>query len=219
MEPFPLTAAADENAASAVTTITNSAFMRQMLGLRTDEYSSLELRLASADASAGVQQQLQGLLGKDFLIENRYQQNKSLYSVMVTEKWAVYGILCLMLVVAAFTNEEGVRYQPDMMGSLVYAGGYPLAQALDSRGTDGTRLGDELARIGYDGAMDCGALVPHAFVELHIEQGPVMEAEGLEVGAVENLQGISWQAFEIIGQSNHAGTTPMHLRQIGRAHV
>jgi N-carbamoyl-L-amino-acid hydrolase len=117
------------------------------------------------------------------------------------------------LVVAAFTNEEGVRFQPDMMGSLVHAGGLPLAQALDTRGTDGTRLGDELARIGYAGDMPCGTIVPHAFVELHIEQGPVMEAEGIEIGAVEDLQGISWQEFVIAGQSNHAGTTPMHLRR------
>lgn len=116
-------------------------------------------------------------------------------------------------VVAAFTNEEGVRFQPDMMGSCVHAGGYPLQQALDTVGTDGRRLGDELARIGYAGAMDCGALVPHAFVELHIEQGPVMEAEGIEIGAVQDLQGISWQAFTITGQSNHAGTTPMRLRR------
>jgi N-carbamoyl-L-amino-acid hydrolase len=117
------------------------------------------------------------------------------------------------LVVAAFTNEEGVRFQPDMLGSLVYAGGHPLQQALDAVGTDGLRLGDELQRIGYAGSMDCGALVPHAYVELHIEQGPVMEAEGLQIGAVENLQGISWQQFDITGQSNHAGTTPMHLRR------
>lgn len=117
------------------------------------------------------------------------------------------------LVVAAFTNEEGVRFQPDMMGSLVYAGGYPLQQALDTVGTDGLRLGDELARIGYAGDMPCGTLVPHAFVELHIEQGPVMEAEGIQIGAVQDLQGISWQAFTIHGQSNHAGTTPMHLRR------
>ena len=117
------------------------------------------------------------------------------------------------LVVAAFTNEEGVRFQPDMMGSLVHAGGYPLQQALDSLGSDGARLGDELARIGYAGDLACGAIVPHAFVELHIEQGPVMEAEGLEIGAVENLQGISWQRFTLTGQSNHAGTTPMRLRR------
>jgi N-carbamoyl-L-amino-acid hydrolase len=117
------------------------------------------------------------------------------------------------LVVAAFTNEEGVRFQPDMMGSLVHAGGLPLQQALDTVGTDGRRLGDELTRIGYAGDMACGSIVPHAFVELHIEQGPVLEAEGLEIGAVEDLQGISWQEFIFSGQSNHAGTTPMHLRR------
>lgn len=117
------------------------------------------------------------------------------------------------IVIAAFTNEEGVRFQPDMMGSLVHAGGYPLRQALDTIGTDGKRLGDELLRIGYAGDMACGAIVPHAYVELHIEQGPVMEAEHIEIGAVENLQGISWQEFAITGQSNHAGTTPMRLRR------
>lgn len=122
-------------------------------------------------------------------------------------------ILDRPLVVAAFTNEEGVRFQPDMMGSLVYAGGYPLAQALGTRDADGARLGDELSRIGYAGNLACGSLVPHAFVELHIEQGPVMEAEGIDIGAVEDLQGISWQEITLIGQSNHAGTTPMRLRR------
>jgi N-carbamoyl-L-amino-acid hydrolase len=117
------------------------------------------------------------------------------------------------LVVAAFTNEEGVRFQPDMMGSLVHAGGLPLQQALDARDAQGLRLGDELARIGYAGEWPCGTLVPHAFVELHIEQGPVMEAEGIEIGAVDHLQGISWQEIVYTGQSNHAGTTPMHLRR------
>jgi len=117
------------------------------------------------------------------------------------------------LVVAAFTNEEGVRFMPDMMGSLVHAGGHPLQQALDTKGTDGARLGDELRRIGYAGDMPCGTLRPHAFVELHIEQGPVLEAEGIEIGAVQDLQGISWQEITITGQSNHAGTTPMCMRR------
>ena len=116
------------------------------------------------------------------------------------------------LVVAAFTNEEGVRYQPDMMGSLVCAGGLPLQQALDTAGTDGTRLGDELARIGYAGDMEPGSLVPHAFIELHIEQGPVLEAEGLQIGVVDSLQGISWQRITLHGVANHAGTTPTRLR-------
>lgn len=98
------------------------------------------------------------------------------------------------ITVGAFTNEEGVRYQPDMMGSLVYAGGLPLQQALDTLGTDGTRLGDELARIGYAGTLEPGAIVPHEYLELHIEQGPVLEAENTLIGVVENLQGISLAA-------------------------
>ena len=116
------------------------------------------------------------------------------------------------LVVAAFTNEEGVRYAPDMMGSLVYAGGLPVADALASRGTDGTRLGEELERIGYLGAEEPGFLKPEVYLELHIEQGPVLEREGIAIGAVENLQGISWQRIIVEGVANHAGTTPMAMR-------
>ena len=116
------------------------------------------------------------------------------------------------LVVAFFTDEEGARFAPDMLGSLVYVGGMPLEQALEVRAIDGARLGDELRRIGYAGDAAPGAHRPHAFVELHIEQGPVLDAEGLTIGAVEDLQGISWQQLSITGQSNHAGTTPMRLR-------
>lgn len=116
------------------------------------------------------------------------------------------------IVIGAFTNEEGVRYQPDMMGSLVYAGGLPVDKALDTIGTDGTRLGNELARIGYAGDMEPGAIVPQEYLELHIEQGPVLEAEGQLIGVVENLQGISWQKVTIHGTANHAGTTPTRLR-------
>ncbi|QTT88052.1 Zn-dependent hydrolase [Pseudomonas chlororaphis] len=114
--------------------------------------------------------------------------------------------------IAAFTNEEGVRYQPDMLGSLVYAGGLDIDQALDLIGTDGSRLGDELARIGYAGDMEPGALLPHEYLELHIEQGPILEAENCQIGVVENLQGISWQQISVQGSANHAGTTPTHLR-------
>ena len=116
------------------------------------------------------------------------------------------------ITVAAFTNEEGVRYQPDMMGSLVYAGGLDLQQALDTIGTDGTRLGDELVRIGYAGDLQPGAIVPHEYLELHIEQGPILEAEGIQIGVVDNLQGISWQQVTVQGNANHAGTTPTYLR-------
>lgn len=117
------------------------------------------------------------------------------------------------IVIGAFTNEEGVRYQPDMMGSLVYAGGLALEDALNAVGTDGTRLGDELARIGYAGTVSPGFLHPEYFIELHIEQGPILDIEGVSVGAVENLQGISWQKVTITGEQNHAGTTPTHLRK------
>ena len=116
------------------------------------------------------------------------------------------------ITVGAFTNEEGVRYQPDMMGSLVYAGGLSVEVALDTIGTDGTRLGDELKRIGYAGSLEPGAIVPHEYIELHIEQGPILEAESTLIGVVENLQGISWQQVEVKGNANHAGTTPTRLR-------
>lgn len=116
------------------------------------------------------------------------------------------------LVVAFFTNEEGARFAPDMLGSLVYVGGLALDEALATRAIDGAVLGEELARIGYAGAAPLGGIRPAAFVELHVEQGPVLDLEGLTIGAVENLQGISWQQLDIVGQSNHAGTTPMRMR-------
>ena len=117
------------------------------------------------------------------------------------------------IVAAAFTNEEGVRYAPDMMGSLVYAGGLSIDAALATAGTDGSLLGDELRRIGYAGDKEPGFLTPHAYIELHIEQGPVLEREGIPLGAVENLQGISWQKVTIEGDANHAGTTPISMRR------
>ncbi len=116
------------------------------------------------------------------------------------------------LVVAVFTGEEGARFAPDMLGSLVYVGGLPLSEALAAVSIDGKVLGDELRRIGYAGRAAPGVQRPAAYVELHLEQGPVLDAEGIALGAVEDLQGISWQELEISGQSNHAGTTPMRLR-------
>jgi len=115
--------------------------------------------------------------------------------------------------VGVFTDEEGARFAPDMLGSLVYVGGLGVEEALDTVAIDGARLGDELTRIGYAGVTPCPGAIPHAFVELHIEQGPVLESEGFGLGVVTGVQGISWQEVTITGQSNHAGTTPMHLRQ------
>ena len=115
------------------------------------------------------------------------------------------------VVVAAFTNEEGVRYAPDMLGSLVYAGGLDAETALKIRGVDGSVLGDELKRIGYAGE-ETDFKNPCAFIELHIEQGPILDQEGIRIGAVEDLQGISWFEVTIEGRQNHAGTTPTAMR-------
>jgi N-carbamoyl-L-amino-acid hydrolase len=116
------------------------------------------------------------------------------------------------IAVAFFTDEEGARFHPDMLGSLVYAGGMGIESALDQPGIDGARLGDELARIGYAGSHPCPGPIPHAFVEVHVEQGPVLEAEAITIGAVTGVQGIHWEEVTITGQSNHAGTTPMSMR-------
>jgi len=119
--------------------------------------------------------------------------------------------LCLV----NFTNEEGARFAPDMMGSIIVKGSSPVEAAWDARDLKdpSVRLKEELERIGYLGELDPTSFRPSAFVELHIEQGPILEMEGLQIGVVENVQGINWVEFNITGQSNHAGTTPMDLRK------
>ena len=114
--------------------------------------------------------------------------------------------------VGFFTDEEGARFPPDMLGSLVYVGGLSLEEALEIEAIDGAILGEELTRIGYRGPAPCPAIPPRAFIELHIEQGPLLEDEGKTIGVVTGVQGISWTEYVVKGQSNHAGTTPMHLR-------
>ena len=118
------------------------------------------------------------------------------------------------ITVAFFTDEEGARFPPDMLGSLVFVGGMSIESALDVRAVDdGARLGDELMRIGYAGNKPAPTSVfPYCYVELHIEQGPILEDLGVTVGVVERVQGISWTQLTITGQSAHAGTTPMRLR-------
>ena len=117
------------------------------------------------------------------------------------------------LAVAFFSNEEGSRYPPDVMGSLAYVGGMSVESVLEVTGADGSVVGEELERIGYRGSAPCPGAAPHAYVELHIEQGPVLDRAGLQIGAVEGVQGISWTELVLTGQSNHAGTTPMTLRR------
>ena len=117
------------------------------------------------------------------------------------------------LAVGFFTNEEGARFPPDMMGSLVYSGVLGLEEVLQTVGIDGTTVKENLMRIGYAGNAPIPGAAPRAFVELHVEQGPVLDHAGLEIGIVESVQGISWTEVEIRGTSNHAGTTPMSLRR------
>lgn len=116
------------------------------------------------------------------------------------------------LIVAAFTNEEGVRFQPDMMGSLAFAGGISAEAALAATDDEGRSLGSELERIGYAGREPLPFATPDEYLELHVEQGPILDREGIQIGVVEGVQGIWWWRITVRGAANHAGTTPLILR-------
>ena len=116
------------------------------------------------------------------------------------------------IVIAAFTEEEGVRFGTDMLGSAVATGRLSLDYAYDLTDSTGLRFGDELERIGFKGEQDVRLTPPHAYVECHIEQGPVLAQEGFEIGVVTGVQAISWQKVTIHGRAAHAGTTPTELR-------
>jgi len=111
-----------------------------------------------------------------------------------------------------FTNEEGARFQPAMIASGVMAGKIPLEDAYNARDKDGLRLVDELERIGYLGAEPCVPRPFRAYLELHIEQGPCLEEEGLAVGVVDGIVAIAWSRLTIEGVQDHAGPTPMRIR-------
>jgi N-carbamoyl-L-amino-acid hydrolase len=111
-----------------------------------------------------------------------------------------------------FTNEEGARFQPAMIASGVLAGKIPLEDAYNAKDKDGVRLVDELERIGYLGDEPCVPRQFRAYLELHIEQGPFLEEEGLAIGVVEGIVGIAWSRLTIHGVQDHAGPTPMRIR-------
>ena len=113
---------------------------------------------------------------------------------------------------AIFTNEEGARFQPAMIGSGVMAGKIPLEDAYNARDRDGIRLGDALERIGYLGSEPCIPRPLRAYLELHIEQGPILEEQHLSVGVVEGIVAISWSRVTLSGVQDHAGPTPMRIR-------
>ncbi|MFK7856153.1 MAG: Zn-dependent hydrolase [Granulosicoccus sp.] len=117
------------------------------------------------------------------------------------------------IVIVNFTNEEGTRFAPAMVASGVFAGMHTLDWAYEREDADGVKLGDELKRVGYLGDEEVGARKMHAFFELHIEQGPILENEGLDVGVVTHGQGLKWLEVTLIGKESHTGSTPMSMRR------
>ena len=115
--------------------------------------------------------------------------------------------------VGFFTEEEGVRFGTDMLGSAVTTGRIPLAQAYALTDDDGLTVEKELIRIGFDGPEHERRPIPHAYIECHIEQGPILASAGVDVGIVTGVQSISWQRLELRGAAAHAGTTPIGHRQ------
>lgn len=141
----------------------------------------------------------------------------------------VYGVLAALEVIRAlndagvatrhpveavvWSNEEGVRFAPAMVGSGVWAGDYKLADAHSRTDADGVTFGQALARIGYLGNVACAPFPIRAAFEAHIEQGPILENAGSTIGVVAAVQGIRWFDIVVDGRSSHAGSTPMELRR------
>ncbi|MFN4009701.1 MAG: Zn-dependent hydrolase [Pannonibacter sp.] len=116
------------------------------------------------------------------------------------------------IVITNWTNEEGARFAPAMLASGVFAGMHSLDYAYDRKDPEGKTFGDELKRIGWVGEEEVGARKMHAYFELHIEQGPILEAEDKQIGVVTHCQGLWWLEFTLTGREAHTGSTPMNLR-------
>jgi N-carbamoyl-L-amino-acid hydrolase len=116
------------------------------------------------------------------------------------------------IVVVNWTNEEGTRFAPPMLASGVFAGTHTLDWAYAREDAEGKNVGDELERIGYKGDEPVGERKMHAFFELHIEQGPILEAEGCDIGVVTHGQGLNWLQVTLTGKESHTGSTPMPMR-------
>jgi N-carbamoyl-L-amino-acid hydrolase len=126
------------------------------------------------------------------------------------------------IVVTNWTNEEGTRFAPAMLASGVFAGVHTEDWAYARTDAEGKTFGDELTRIGWRGDEPVGARRMHAMFELHIEQGPILEAEGKDIGVVTHGQGLSWTQVTIEGKDSHTGSTPMPMRRnagLGMARV
>jgi N-carbamoyl-L-amino-acid hydrolase len=117
------------------------------------------------------------------------------------------------IIIVNWTNEEGTRFAPAMLASGVFAGRHELDWAYDRTDASGKKFGDELQRIGWKGDEKVGARDMHAFFELHIEQGPILEAEGRDIGVVTHGQGLRWIECTVTGKESHTGSTPMPMRK------
>jgi N-carbamoyl-L-amino-acid hydrolase len=116
------------------------------------------------------------------------------------------------IVVTNWANEEGARFAPAMLASGVFAGVHTQDYAYSRKDQAGLSYGDELARIGWRGEEVVGARKMHAYFEYHIEQGPILEAEGKQIGVVTHGQGLWWLEFTLTGKEAHTGSTPMNMR-------
>ena len=116
------------------------------------------------------------------------------------------------IVVTNWTNEEGARFAPAMLASGVFAGAIPLDYAYGRTDMEGASFGAELERIGWKGEEEVGARKMHAYFELHIEQGPILEAHEKTIGVVTHCQGLWWLEFTLTGKEAHTGSTPMPMR-------
>ncbi len=117
------------------------------------------------------------------------------------------------IVVTNWTNEEGTRFAPAMLASGVFAGRHTLDWAYDRVDAQGKTFGAELERIGWKGSEKVGDRKMHAMFELHIEQGPILEAEGVDIGVVTHGQGLRWIECTVTGKESHTGSTPMKMRR------
>jgi N-carbamoyl-L-amino-acid hydrolase len=122
------------------------------------------------------------------------------------------------IVVTNWTNEEGTRFAPAMLASGVFAGEHTLDWAYAREDAKGKTFGEELERIGWKGEEKVGARKMHAFFELHIEQGPILEAEGKDIGVVTHGQGLWWLQVTLTGKDSHTGSTPMPMRRNAAHH-
>jgi len=117
------------------------------------------------------------------------------------------------IVITNWSNEEGTRFAPPMLSSGVFGGMHTLDWAYNREDSEGKTFGDELVRIGWKGEEEVGERKMHAFFELHIEQGPILEAENKDIGVVTHGQGLSWTQITVTGKDSHTGSTPMLMRR------